>query len=66
VPVEPEPALVERPARELPELPAELIRERAEALGVGGRLGARDHRPRSRVPGLVAGGVASARRSTSR
>jgi aspartyl-tRNA(Asn)/glutamyl-tRNA(Gln) amidotransferase subunit B len=34
VPLEPEPALVERIRAELPELPADVIRSRAEALGV--------------------------------
>src|SRR6185503_929330 len=58
VPLEPEPALVERLRGELPELPADLIRARAEALGVedAWALVTTDRDPAYR--GLVAGGVA--------
>jgi aspartyl-tRNA(Asn)/glutamyl-tRNA(Gln) amidotransferase subunit B len=58
VPVEPEPALVERLRGALPELPADAIRDRAEALGVedAWALVTTDRDPAYR--GLVAGGVA--------
>ena len=58
VPVEPEPALVERLRGELPELPADAIRARAEALGVedAWALVTTDRDPAYR--GLVTGGVA--------
>ena len=66
VPVEPAAELVERLRGELPQLPADLIRRRAELLGRRRRLGARDDRPRSVYAGLVDNGSASRRRSTSR
>jgi aspartyl-tRNA(Asn)/glutamyl-tRNA(Gln) amidotransferase subunit B len=58
VPVEPERALVERLRGELPELPADAIRARAEALGVedAWAVVTTDRDPAYR--GLVAGGVA--------
>jgi aspartyl-tRNA(Asn)/glutamyl-tRNA(Gln) amidotransferase subunit B len=58
VPLEPEPALVERLRGELPELPADAIRERAEALGVADAwaLVTTDRDPA--YAGLVAAGVA--------
>ena len=61
VPVEPAAELVERLRGELPELPADLIRERAEALGVedAWALVTTDRDPA--YAGLVAGGVARAR-----
>ena len=59
VPLEPEPALVERLRGELPELPADLIRERAEELGVDDAwaLVTTDRDPA--YAGLVAAGVAA-------
>ena len=61
VPLEPEPALVERLRGELPDLPADLIRERAEALGVDDAwaLVTTDREPA--YAGLVAAGVPAAR-----
>jgi aspartyl-tRNA(Asn)/glutamyl-tRNA(Gln) amidotransferase subunit B len=57
VPLEPEPALVERLRGELPELPADTIRTRAEALGVedAWALVTTDRDPA--YTGLLAGGV---------
>ena len=59
VPLEPEPALVERLRGELPELPADLIRERAEELGVDDAwaLVTTDRDPA--YSGLVAAGVSA-------
>ncbi len=61
VPLEPEPALVERLRGELPALPADLIRERAEELGVDDAwaLVTTDRDPA--YAGLVAAGVPAAR-----
>jgi aspartyl-tRNA(Asn)/glutamyl-tRNA(Gln) amidotransferase subunit B len=57
VPVEPEPALVDRLRAQLPELPADVIRERAGALGADDAwaLVTTDRDPA--YAGLVAGGV---------
>ena len=52
VPVEPEPELVERLRGELPELPADVIRDAGGGARGRRRLGARHHRPRSGLPGL--------------
>ena len=51
MPLEPEPALVERLRGELPELPADAIRASGGGARRRGRLGARHHRPRSCVRG---------------
>ncbi len=61
VPLEPEPELVERLRGELPALPADLIRARAERSGRRGRLGARHHRARSGLRGSRRRGRRAAR-----
>jgi aspartyl-tRNA(Asn)/glutamyl-tRNA(Gln) amidotransferase subunit B len=58
VPIEPEPALIERLRGELPELPADAIRARAEALGVADAWAVVTTDRDQTYAGLVAAGVA--------
>jgi aspartyl-tRNA(Asn)/glutamyl-tRNA(Gln) amidotransferase subunit B len=59
VPLEPEPALVQRVSGELPELPAEVIRSRAEALGVEDAWALVTTERDAAYTGLVAAGVSA-------
>jgi aspartyl-tRNA(Asn)/glutamyl-tRNA(Gln) amidotransferase subunit B len=59
VPLEPEPALVERVRAELPELPAAVIRARAEELGVGDAWALVTTERDPAYVGLVAAGVSA-------